>query len=44
MGKGLHKVFCFVVKYISQELTPLVEYVSEGSHFILEPRKFAEVK
>ena len=43
MGKGLHKVFSTVVKDISQELTPLVESSSEVSHFILDPRKFAEV-
>ena len=44
MGKGLHKVFSMVVKYISQELTPLVESGSEVFHFIPEPRNFAEVK
>ena len=43
MGKGLHKVFSTVVKEISQELTPLGEYGSEVSHFIPEPRNFAEV-
>ena len=43
MGKGLHKVFSTVVKYISQELTPLGESGSEVSHFIPEPRNFAEV-
>ena len=43
MGKGLHKVFSTVVKDISQELTPLGESCSEVSHFIPEPRKFAEV-
>ena len=43
MGKGLHKVFSTVVKYISQELTPLGESGSEVSNFILEPRNFAEV-
>ena len=44
MGKGLHKLFSTVVKQISQELTPLGEFGSEVSHFIPEPRKFAEVK
>ena len=44
MGKGLHKVFSTVVKDISQELTPLGESGSEVSHFISEPRNFAEVK
>ena len=43
-GKGLHKVFSTVVKYISQELTVLGESGSEVSHFIPEPRKFSEVK
>ena len=44
MGKGLHKLFSTVVKYISQELTPLGESSSEVSNFILEPRNFSEVK
>ena len=44
MGKGLHKVFSMVVKEISQELKALGESGSEVSHFIPEPRKFAEVK
>ena len=44
MGKGLHKVFLTVVKEISQELTPLGKSSSEVSHFIPEPRNFAEVK
>ena len=43
MGKGLHKVFKTVVKDISQYLPPLGEYGSEVSHFIPEPRNFAEV-
>ena len=34
MGKGLHKLFSTVVKYISQEMTPLEESGSEVSHFI----------
>ena len=44
MVKGLHKVFSTIVKDISQERTILEEYGSEFSHFILEPRNFAEVK
>ena len=44
MGKGLHKVFSTIVKEIFQELTPLGESGSEVSHFIPEPRNFAEVK
>ena len=43
MGKGLQKWFNTVVKYISQYLPPLREYGSEVSHFIPEPRNFAEV-
>ena len=43
MGKGLHKVFKTVVKYISQELPPLGESGSEVPHFIPEPKYFAEV-
>ena len=44
MGKGLHKVFNTVVKEILQELKALGESDSEVSHFIPEPRNFAEVK
>ena len=44
MGKGLHKVFSTILKEISQELTALGESGSEVSHFIPEPRNFAEVK
>ena len=44
MGKGLHKVFSTVLKEILQELTALGESGSEVSHFIPEPRNFAEVK
>ena len=44
IGKGLHKLFSTVVKYISQEFTPSGESGSEVSHFIPEPRNFAEVK
>ena len=43
MGKGLHRVFSTIVKDISQELTNLGESGSEVSHFIPEPRNFAEV-
>ena len=43
MGKGLHKVFSTIVKEISQELATLGESGSEVSHFIPEPRNFAEV-
>ena len=43
MGKGLHKLFKTVVEYISQYLPPLGESGSEVSHFIPEPRNFAEV-
>ena len=43
MVKGLHKVFSTIVKEISQELTNLGESGSEVSHFIPEPRNFAEV-
>ena len=44
MVKGLHKLFSTVVKEISQELTALGESGSEVSHFIPEPRHFAEVE
>ena len=44
MVKCLHKVFSTFVKEILQELTPLGEFGSEVSHFISEPRNFAEVK
>ena len=44
MGKGIHKVFSTVVKDILQEMKPLEESGSEVSHFIPEPRNFAEVK
>ena len=43
-GKGLHKLFSTIVKEISQELTNFGESGSEVSHFIPEPRNFAEVK
>ena len=43
MGKGLHKVFSTVVNEILQELTALGESGSQVSHFIPEPRNFAEV-
>ena len=41
--KGLHKIFSTIVKDILQELTVLGESGSEVSHFIPEPRNFAEV-
>ena len=43
MGKGLHKVFSTVVKEILQELIDLGESGSKVSHFIPDPRNFAEV-
>ena len=43
MGKGLQKVFKTVVKEILQDLPPLGESGSEFSHFIPEPRSFAEI-
>ena len=43
MGKGLHRVFSTIVSEISQELTNFKETGSEVSHFIPEPRNFAEV-
>ena len=43
MGKGLHRVFSTIVSDISQELTNFGESSSEVSHFIPEPRNFAEV-
>ena len=44
MGKSLHKVFSTIVLEISQKLTNFGESGSEVSHFIPEPRNFAEVK
>ena len=44
MGKGLHTLFGTIVKEILQELTNFGESGSEVSHFIPEPRNFAEVK
>ena len=43
MGKGLHRVSSTIVQEISQELTDFGESGSEVSHFIPEPRNFAEV-
>ena len=43
MGKGSHKLFKNVVNDNLQDLTPLGESSSEVSHFIPEPRNFAEV-
>ena len=42
-GKCLHKVLSTIVSDIFQELTNLGESGSEVSHFIPEPRNFAEV-
>ena len=42
-GKVLHKVFSTIVKEILQEWTNFGESGSEVSHFIPEPRNFAEV-
>ena len=42
-GKRLHRVFSTIVSYILQELTNFRETGSEVSHFIPEPRNFAEV-
>ena len=44
MGRGLHKVFKTVLREILHDFLPLGESVSKGSHFITEPRNFAEVK
>ena len=43
MRKGLHKVLSTIIKEISQELTNFGESGSKVSHFIPEPRNFAEV-
>ena len=43
MGKVIHEVSSTAVKDILQELIYLGESGSEVSHFILEPRNFAEV-
>ena len=43
MVKGLHKVFSTIVKGVLQEFTNFGEPGSEASHFIPEPRNFAEV-
>ena len=43
MGNVLHKIFSTILKEISQELEALGESGSEVSHFIPEPRNFAEV-
>ena len=43
MGKGLQKILKTIVKNISQYLPPVEESSSEVSHFIPEPRNFAEV-
>ena len=43
MGKGLHRVFKAIVSEILQVLSNFGETGSEVSHFIPEPRNFAEV-
>ena len=43
MGKCLYKVFSTTVKEIFQEMNNIGESGSEVSHFIPEPRNFAEV-
>ena len=43
IGKGLHRVFSTIVLEILQELTNFGETGPEVSHFIPEPRNFAEV-
>ena len=43
MGKGLHRVFITIITEILQELTYFISFGSEVSHFIPEPRNFAEV-
>ena len=43
MGKGSHRVFRTIVSEILQELSNFGETGSEVSHFIPEPRNFAEV-
>ena len=43
MGKDLHRVFRTIVSEISQELSNFGETGSEVSHFIPEPRNFAQV-
>ena len=43
MGKGFHKVFSMIVREILQELETLGQSGSEVTHFIPEPRNFAEV-
>ena len=43
MGKGLHKVFKYIVNELNNSLPNLGESVSEVSHFIPEPRSFADV-
>ena len=43
MGKVLHRVSSTIVSEILQELTNFGETASEVSHFIPEPRNFAEV-
>ena len=43
MGKGLHKVFKYVINEISPFLPILGESGSEVSYFVPEPKTFSEV-
>ena len=43
MVKGIHKYFKLVVNELNNALPTLGESESEVSHFIPEPRNFAEV-
>ena len=43
MVKGLHNVFKVILKQLKNLFPTLVESGSEVSHFIPEPRNFAEV-
>ena len=43
MGKGLHKVFKYVVNEISQALPILRQYGSEVSYLVPEPRNVAKL-
>ena len=43
MGKSLHEVFKDLVNDLNNLLSTFRESVSEVSHFISEPRSFAEV-
>ena len=43
MGQVLHEIFKVIVEEVNISSPTLVESCSEVSHFILEPRNFAEV-